>query len=184
MAFGPGTPGRGRAASARGSAFYIPHVARATPAVEAAERAGVHYRVHRYTHDRTRNEYGVEAVEALGLDAARVFKTLVITLADGQHAVGVVPVAAMLDTKAAASALGAKHAELASASDAARVTGCVLGGIRPLEQKRALPTVVDSSALAFDTVFVSGGQRGLELELAPRDLVMIVNATTADVARW
>jgi Cys-tRNA(Pro)/Cys-tRNA(Cys) deacylase len=164
--------------------LYVPHVARATPAVEAVERAGVQYRVHRYTHERARNEYGVEAVEELGLDAARVFKTLVIALADGRHAVGVVPVAAMLDTKAAAAALGAKHAELAPPRDAERVTGYVLGGISPLGQKRSLPAVIDSSALSFDTVFVSGGQRGLEIELAPQDLVALVNATTADVARW
>ena len=164
--------------------MYVRPVARATPAVEAAERAGVQYRVHRYVHASDRNEYGIEAVAALGLDAVRVFKTLVITLADGRYAVGVVPVAAMLDIKAVASALGAKHAELAPERDAERVTGYVLGGISPLGQKRALPTVIDTSALSFDTVFVSGGQRGLEIELAPQDLVTIAHATTADVARW
>jgi Cys-tRNA(Pro)/Cys-tRNA(Cys) deacylase len=158
-------------------------VPRATPAVDAADRAGVDYRLHRYVHDRTRTEYGVEAVTALGLDANRVFKTLVIALSDGRHAVAVVPVAASLDLKAAAGAFSAKSADLARPHDAQRITGYVLGGISPLGQKRALPTIVDASAATFETVFVSAGQRGLEIELAPDDLVRLTNATVAPVAR-
>jgi Cys-tRNA(Pro)/Cys-tRNA(Cys) deacylase len=159
-------------------------VARATAAVDAAERAGIEFLLHRYPHDRTRSEYGVEAVEQLGLDPRRVFKTLVVALADGRHAVAVVPVAASLDTKAVAGVLGTKQVDLARPQDAQRLTGYVLGGISPLGQRRALPTVVDESAASFDTVFVSAGQRGLEIELAPGDLVRLTDAELAGIARW
>jgi Cys-tRNA(Pro)/Cys-tRNA(Cys) deacylase len=158
-------------------------VARGTPATAAAERSGIAFRVHEYAHARGGTGYGAEAAGALGVDAARVFKTLVVALSDGSHAVAVVPVAGTLDPKALAEVLGAKTADLADARDAQRLTGYVLGGISPLGQRRALPTVVDETAAAFDTVFVSGGRRGLELELAPADLVQVTNATVAAIGR-
>jgi Cys-tRNA(Pro)/Cys-tRNA(Cys) deacylase len=153
-----------------------------TPAVLAAQRAGVAHRVHEYEHDPAHPSYGSEAAEALGVEPERVFKTLVVS-ADGRLAVGVVPVAASLDLKAMAAAVGAKKALMADPADAERATGYVLGGISPLGQKKRLPTVVDASAQAHDTVLVSAGRRGLEIELAPADLVALAGAVVAAVAR-
>ncbi len=158
-------------------------MARATPATRAAEHASIDFRVHEYAH-RAGAEYGAEAAEQLGVDPARVFKTLIASTTDGRHVVGVVPVAAQLDLKALANAVGAKQAGLAEPDDAQRLTGYVLGGISPLGQKRGLDAVVDASASAHDSVFVSGGRRGLEIELAPRDLVELTHATLAEIARW
>ena len=149
---------------------------RRTPAVVAVERAGVAFTVHEYAHDPRAPSYGLEAVEKLGLDPARVFKTLVADV-DGTLTVAVVPVEAQLDLRA----LG-KRTRLAEARDAERATGYVAGGISPLGQRRRLPTVLDESALAFDTIHVSAGRRGLELELAPGDLVALTDARTAAVA--
>jgi Cys-tRNA(Pro)/Cys-tRNA(Cys) deacylase len=158
-------------------------MARATPATREAERAGIDFRLHEYAH-AAGAEYGAEAAERLGVDAARVFKTLIASTADGRHVVGVVPVAAHLDLKALAGAVGAKQADMARPDDLQRLTGYVLGGISPLGQKRRLPAVVDASASAHESVFVSGGQRGLEIELAPQDLVQLTDAVLADIARW
>jgi Cys-tRNA(Pro)/Cys-tRNA(Cys) deacylase len=155
---------------------------RATPATTAARRAGVDFTVHEYAHDPSHPSYGTEAVERLGLDADRVFKTIVV-VAGAHGAVAVVPVATEVDLKACASALGEKQATLADPNDAQRITGYVVGGISPLGQKRALPTVIDVSAETFATVFVSGGRRGLEIELAPHDLRRATNATFAAIAR-
>lgn len=149
---------------------------RRTPAVVAAERAGVAFTVHEYAHDPRAPSYGLEAVEKLGLDPARVFKTLVADV-DGTLTVAVVPVQGQLDLRA----LG-KRARLAEAKDAERATGYVAGGISPLGQRRRLPTVVDETALAFETIHVSAGRRGLELELAPEDLVALTDARIAAVA--
>jgi len=151
-----------------------------TPAVKAAERARVAHRVHRYDHDPAAGSYGEEAAAAMGVDAARVFKTLVVT-AEGRLAVAVVPVAGRLDLKAAAAALGAKKADMAAADEAERATGYVVGGISPLGQRKRLATLVDDSALGFDTVFVSAGRRGMEIELAPADLVRLTGATVAPI---
>jgi Cys-tRNA(Pro)/Cys-tRNA(Cys) deacylase len=156
--------------------------ATATPATRAATRAGVAYRVHQYEHTDG-NAYGVEAAAQLGVHAGQVFKTLVATTGDSRFVVGAVPVAAQLDLKALATAVGAKHAALANTDDAQRVTGYVIGGISPLGQKRALPVVIDASAHAFATIFVSAGKRGLEIELAPDDLAHVIGATFADIAR-
>ena len=158
-------------------------MARGTRATTVAERAHVAFRTHEYAHDRTMREYGIEAVERLGLDPERVFKTLVVVTPAGDHAVAVVPVARTLDLKALATTLRVKSVAMADPTDAERVTGYLRGGISPLGQKRRLPTVVDASAEAFETVFVSGGQRGLEIELAPADLVGLTGATVAAVAR-
>jgi Cys-tRNA(Pro)/Cys-tRNA(Cys) deacylase len=152
----------------------------ATPAVVAVQRAGVEHRVLEYEH--TGGEaYGPEAAEALGADPARMFKTLVATI-DGALVVAVVPVLARLDLKALAAAAGAKRATMADPSEAERVTGYVVGGISPLGQRRRLRTFVDESAAGFATVLVSGGRRGLELELAPDDLVRLTGGTVAPLA--
>jgi Cys-tRNA(Pro)/Cys-tRNA(Cys) deacylase len=154
----------------------------ATPATRAAQLAGVTFTVHEYAHDAAVVAYGAEAVERLGLDPQRVFKTIVVRAGDA-HAVAVVPVATEVDLKALAGALGAKQAALADAGDAQRLTGYVVGGISPLGQKRALPTVIDASATTFPTVFVSAGRRGLEIELAPDDLRRLANGSFAAIAR-
>lgn len=153
-----------------------------TPAVTLAARAGVAFEVHRYDHDPDEPSYGAEAAEALGVDPDRVYKTLV-TLVDGRLAVAVVPVSGELDLKKLAHALGARRAEMAHPSEAERATGYVVGGISPLAQKRRLPTVLDASASGFTTIYVSAGRRGLELELAPADLVKLSGATVAAVGR-
>jgi Cys-tRNA(Pro)/Cys-tRNA(Cys) deacylase len=151
-----------------------------TPAVTALERAGVTYTLHHYDHDPTSASYGLEAADALGMDPARVFKTLVATSGD-QLIVGVVPVVTTLDLKSLARAAGVKRAKMADAADAERATGYVLGGISPLGQKRRLPTVVDDSAAAWPTVFCSGGRRGFEIELLPADLVRLTGAMVAPI---
>lgn len=147
-----------------------------TPAVVAAERAGVAFTVHEYAHDEGA-AYGEEAAEKLGVDPGRVFKTLVVDR-DGSLEVAIVPVAAQLDLRA----LG-KRAALADRAAAERATGYVLGGISPLGQRKRLPTLLDESALAHDTIFVSGGRRGLELELAPEDLLSLTGGRAASISR-
>ncbi|MCB0993888.1 MAG: Cys-tRNA(Pro) deacylase [Acidimicrobiales bacterium] len=154
-----------------------------TPAVVALQRAKIAHHVLSYDHDPDAASYGAEAAEALGLDPASVFKTLVVRTDDGRLAVGVVPVTGQLDLKAVAGALGAKKAELADPADAQRATGYVVGGISPLGQRKRLPTVVDDSALALDLMHVSAGRRGLEVALAPSDLVALTAAATAPIAR-
>jgi Cys-tRNA(Pro)/Cys-tRNA(Cys) deacylase len=146
-----------------------------TPAVAAAERAGIRFAVHEYEHDAGA-PFGEEAAAKLGVDPARVYKTLVVAR-DGELSVAVVPVAAQLDLRA----LG-KRAALAGRATAERATGYVLGGISPLGQRKRLPTLLDESALAFETIYVSGGRRGLELELAPADLVRLTDATVKSIA--
>ena len=143
---------------------------RDTPATTAARKARVEHRVHEYAHDPNATSYGMEAAEALGLDPARVFKTLVADL-DGTLTVCIVPVTGDLDLRS----LG-KRARLADTAKAERTTGYVAGGISPLGPRRALPTLVDETALEHDTVFVSAGRRGLEIELAPGDLVALTDA--------
>lgn len=154
-----------------------------TPAVAALTRAGIAFTVHEYVHDPRAASYGLEAAEALGVDPDQVFKTLMADL-DGALAVAVVPVSARLDLKALARALGGSKASMADARVAERATGYVTGGISPLGQKRQHPTVVDETALMWDTVFVSAGRRGLDLAIAPADLVGATGAITADVSRW
>jgi Cys-tRNA(Pro)/Cys-tRNA(Cys) deacylase len=153
------------------------------------DAAGVAHTLHAYDHDpRSAREtgYGLEAAVALGLDPASVYKTLLVSLADAPRpglGVAVVPVSARLDLKAVAAALGVKHATMAEPAAAERATGYVVGGISPLGQRTRLPTVVDASALALEQVYVSGGRRGLDVGLAPADLVTLTAAVTADVAR-
>jgi len=165
----------------------------ATPATRALSAAGVTYQAHSFTADdrsrsgtatgsATRVSFGEEAAEALGVEADRVYKTLVADI-DSRLWVAVVPVTAQLDLKALAGAAGGKRAVMADPAQAERSSGYVVGGISPLGQRKPLPTVVDSSALSHPTVFVSGGRRGLDLELAAADLIRVTSARTAAIAR-
>ncbi|MBO0891684.1 MAG: Cys-tRNA(Pro) deacylase, partial [Acidothermales bacterium] len=140
------------------------------------------FTLHAYEHDPAAASYGLEAATALDLPQERVFKTLVASV-DGTLTVAVVPVASSLDLKAPAAAAGGKKASLADQRDAERATGYVVGGISPLGQKRRLPTYVDASAEAFATIHVSAGRRGLEIELAPADLLRPTSGTLAPLSR-
>jgi Cys-tRNA(Pro)/Cys-tRNA(Cys) deacylase len=153
---------------------------RATPATRALERAGLPFRLHSYPHQVSRG-YGIEAATAMGVAPARVFKTLLAEV-DGTLTVGVVPVSASLDLKALAAAVDGKRARMADPQSAQRATGYVTGGISPLGQRKRLPTVVDVSADGFDTIYCSAGRRGLEVELAPADLVRLTGARLAPIA--
>ena len=154
-----------------------------TPALVALAAAGVPHTAHAYTHDPgSELGYGLEAAAALGVPPEQVFKTLMATI-DGILTVAVVPVTGTLDLKALAQAVRGKRAAMADRADAERATGYVVGGISPLGQRAAHPTVVDESVWLFDTVFVSGGRRGLDVELAPEDLVRLTGATVAQIAR-
>ena len=154
----------------------------ATPATRALTSAGIAFELHHYEHDPRAASYGLEAAEALGVEPARVLKTLLADL-DGRLVVGIVPVAGQLDLKALARALGGSRAAMAEVGAAERATGYVAGGISPVGQKKGHPTVLDESALAHATVFVSGGRRGLDLEMTPADLVVITEAITAQIGR-
>jgi Cys-tRNA(Pro)/Cys-tRNA(Cys) deacylase len=151
-------------------------VARETPATKLARAAGIEFHLHEYEHDPRAEAFGMEAAEALGLDPARVFKTLVVDLA-GELTVCLIPAAAQLDTRA----LG-KRVALAPAKRAESVTGYVAGGISPLGQRRALPTLIDESAADHETIYVSAGRRGLEIELPPDDLRRLTDATLRPLA--
>ncbi len=153
-----------------------------TPATVALTAAGIPFTMHTYTHDPATTNYGLEAATALGLDPDRVFKTL---LADAESllCVGIVPVTGMLDLKSLAAAVGAKRAVMADPAVAERKTGYVVGGISPIGQKVALPTVLDETAVLWPTIFVSGGRRGCDLELAPDDLLAITRGQLGDIAR-
>lgn len=153
-----------------------------TPATVTLDRAGIAYEVRAYEHDPAATSYGLEAASALGVPPERVFKTLLVDTDKGLG-VGIVPVDRLLDLKAVAAALGAKKATMADPAVAERVTGYVVGGISPVGQKKALPTVLDASALQHATILVSGGKRGLDIELAPGDLVKVTRGSTAPVAR-
>jgi Cys-tRNA(Pro)/Cys-tRNA(Cys) deacylase len=153
-----------------------------TPATVALSRAGVAFELRPYEHDPAAASYGLEAAEALGVEPARVFKTLLAEV-DGRLVVGVVPVDGSLDLKSLAVAVGGKRAAMADPAVAERTTGYVVGGISPLGQRKALPTVVDASASAHRTVLVSAGRRGLDVELSPADLVRLTRASVAPIAR-
>ncbi|MEV4618717.1 Cys-tRNA(Pro) deacylase [Asanoa sp. NPDC049573] len=155
--------------------------ARGTPATVVLTREKVPFTTHPYDVDPKTPAYGEAVAAALRIDPPRVFKTLVATV-DGQLGVGIVPVARSLDLKALAATLGAKRAMMAEPAAAERATGYVTGGISPLGQRSRLPVVLDDSALAFETIFVSAGKRGLQLELSPADLVHLTDAAVAPIA--
>lgn len=148
----------------------------------ALRAAGIPFAERAYAHDPAVTDFGREAAEALDVEPDRVFKTLLADV-DGSLVVGIVPVTGKLDLKALAAAVGGKKAEMADAALAERRTGYIVGGISPIGQKTVHPTVLDETAELWDTVFVSGGRRGLDLELAPADLIRATSAVVADIAR-
>jgi Cys-tRNA(Pro)/Cys-tRNA(Cys) deacylase len=152
-----------------------------TPAIAALVRAKVAHTLHPYHHDPGTTAFGDEVVAALNWDPERVFKTLVASI-DGSLVVGIVPVATQLDLKALAAAAGGKRGQLAKVADAERSSGYVAGGISPIGQRRALPTVIDNSVEHFPTVMVSAGKRGLQVELAPADLIAVCKARVSPIA--
>ncbi|MFC6153876.1 Cys-tRNA(Pro) deacylase [Nocardioides yefusunii] len=157
-----------------------------TPATDALSAAGVPFTVHTYTHDPRSTSYGLEAAQALGKPPAQVFKTLLVDVATSgrpELAVGIVPVDTQLDLKALAGALGVKKAVMADPALAARSSGYVVGGISPIGQKTLLPTVLDESAILHETVLVSGGRRGMDVELAPDALLALTRGSYAPIAR-
>lgn len=153
-----------------------------TPATVMLSTQGIPFTAHTYDHDPATTNYGLEAAAALNLDPDRVFKTLLADV-DGRLVVGIVPVTGKLDLKALAAAVGGKRAAMADAALAERKTGYVVGGISPIGQKTALPTVLDETAELWPTIFVSGGRRGFDIELAPADLLRVTSGTLADIAR-
>ena len=156
-------------------------MATGTPATALLVRLKIAHTLHPYTHDPRTDGFGDEAASLLGIGSGQIFKTLIASV-DGKLACGVVPVAGHLNPKALAAALGGKRAEMADPAAAQRATGYVLGGISPLGQKSRIPIVVDLSALNYSTMYVSAGRRGLQVELAPADLVRAVDARTAAIA--
>lgn len=155
--------------------------AAATPALRVLNLAGIDYSIHEFDHDPATRRYGSEAAEKLGVDSRRIFKTLMV-LVDGDPITALVPVSGQLDLKALASAVGGKKAALAGLAQAERRTGYVAGGVSPFGQRSASPVVVDASAEDCESIFVSAGRRGLEIEIRPRDAVMITNARVAKIA--
>lgn len=152
-----------------------------TPATVALTAAGIPFTEHAYTHDPANTNYGLEAATALGLDPDRVFKTLLADI-DGELIVAIVPVTGKVDLKRLAAAAGGKRASMADPAVAERRTGYVVGGISPIGQKTRHRTVLDETAELWDTVYVSGGRRGFDIELAPADLIRATGAVTADIA--
>ncbi len=146
-----------------------------TPAIKTAEKAKIDFSVHQYEHDSSVASFGLEASEKLGVSAATVFKTLVASLDNGELVVAIIPVDRKLNLKAVAKASKAKKAKMAEPIDVERSTGYVLGGVSPLGQKKRLKTLLDDSAKAQSTIYVSAGRRGLEIELQPSDLLSLTN---------
>ncbi|SDU01859.1 Cys-tRNA(Pro) deacylase [Halopseudomonas salegens] len=153
-----------------------------TPAIDAAEKAGIEYRTHSYSHDPAADSYGLEAADKLQLEPAQVFKTLVVKLDGRQLVTAVLPVSCKLNLKRLAKAAGGKKAVMAEPAEVMRSSGYVLGGVSPLGQKRALPTVIHQSGRALARLYVSAGRRGLEIELNPDDLLCLTQGRWADVA--
>lgn len=154
-----------------------------TPAISTAKKAGITFSVHEYHHDAAAPSYGLEAAEKLGLAPEVVFKTLVTQLDHKQLVVAIVPVACTLDLKTLAAACGGKKAEMADVHEAEKATGYVAGGISPLGQKKRLKIVLDASALVLEKIYVSAGRRGLEIALAPQDLLRLCDGISAEIAR-
>lgn len=147
-----------------------------TPAINLLKKHKISHKIHRYKHDPGANSYGMEAAEKLAFDPARVFKTLAVELDSKNLAIAVIPVASKLNMKLIAKAVGAKKAQMADPKMVEKTTGYILGGVSPLGQKKRLQTTIDSSAMTFSTILVSAGRRGLDIEIAPRDLGKMTGA--------
>ncbi len=154
-----------------------------TPAINAAKRLKINYTLHEYSHDAAVESFGLEAVEKLNVAPARVFKTLIVFLDNNELVAGIIPVPKKLSLKLIAKAMGEKKAVMADKLSVERTTGYVLGGVSPLEQKKRLKSVIDVSAMQFETIFVSAGRRGLEIELSPKNLIMLTSSVVADIAQ-
>ena len=152
-----------------------------TPGINLVKKAKITHKIHEYSHDESSESYGLEAAEKMGVAEDRVFKTLVVALDNNDLVVGILPVSSLLSMKLIAKALGAKKAVMADNSDVERSTGYVLGGVSPLGQKKRLKTVIDSSAKNHSTIYVSAGRRGLEIELAPDDLIKLTSGLLAKI---
>jgi Cys-tRNA(Pro)/Cys-tRNA(Cys) deacylase len=152
-----------------------------TPAIKLLEKRGIAHTVHEYEHDPRAEAFGMEAAEKLGIDPARVFKTLVAKTSDGKLALGIIPVAERLNLKSIAKAVRARKADMADPAEAERATGYVVGGISPLGGKKRLATVIDQTAQDAGTILVSGGKRGVDIELSPTDLADLTAATFASI---
>ncbi len=164
--------------------YYTNALLQMTPAVDAATKAGIQYTLHEYSHCSHASSYGEEAADLLNISPNRVFKTLLIATTDSkQLAVAIVPVSHQLNLKSAAKALGFKKASMANPEEAEKTTGYILGGISPLGQKKRLPFILDESAKSFETIYVSAGKRGLEIELTPNDLSKLCHAKIANIKR-
>jgi Cys-tRNA(Pro)/Cys-tRNA(Cys) deacylase len=154
-----------------------------TPAINEAKKQKIPFTVHQYSHNPGHSSYGLEAVEALDIEASRVFKTLVVQLDNKTLSVAVVPVSSQLNMKLFAKAAEVKKAAMADAAQVEKTTGYVLGGVSPLGQKKRLRTIIDASAGNHETIFVSGGKRGLEIELNPADLCRLTSGSFAAIAQ-
>lgn len=152
-----------------------------TPAVNLLKKHKIDFNLHRYKHDTKHPSYGLEAAEKLDLDPDRVFKTLVVQLDGGELVVAILPVTRSLIMKETARVFQVKNAAMADAANVQRTTGYLLGGVSPLAQKKALRTVIDESAFTYDTIFVSGGRRGVEIELTPDDLLRMCRGVSAAI---
>lgn len=147
-----------------------------TPAINLLKKNKCDFKIHKYEHDSDCTNFGDEAVEKLGLDANQVYKTLLVELTPKELVVCVLPVANQLSLKEVATIFGVKKAEMASKDEGQKVTGYLLGGISPLGQKKLLRTVLDESTKSFETIFISGGKRGLDIEVKPKDLEVLLKA--------
>jgi len=154
-----------------------------TPAVNMLKKAKIAYTIHTYDHDPKSRAYGEEAAEKLNISFDRLFKTLVVFVDDGKYMTALVPVSKQLDLKELVRAMGSRMAKMAEKKDVERVTGYILGGVSPLGQKKSMPLVMDRSALKFDTIFVSAGRRGLQIEISPKDLALLTHAAYAEIGR-
>ena len=152
-----------------------------TPAINLLKKNKCDFKIHKYEHDVNTTNYGLEAAQKLNLDEKQVFKTLLVELFPKQLVVGVIPVCNQMSLKNIATACKAKKAIMANKDEAQKVTGYLLGGISPLGQKKRLPTVIDKAAQNFETIYVSGGKRGLDIEVKPHDLIKLLNGSFADI---
>lgn len=153
-----------------------------TPAINLLKKNRINFNIHKYKHDPANTNYGLEAAQELGLDENQVYKTLLVELNPKELAVGIIPVNKSMSLKNIATTLKVKNAIMANKDEAQKITGYLLGGISPFGQKKRLKTVLDISAMDFDTIYVSGGKRGLDIEVKPSDIIQLLDAICEDIA--